>query len=117
MELNTANLIAPRGNIITTVGDPNSVAQDLPPTIQTDVSPSLDAAAVAPRGIGFVAAGIRKLSEWGAFFHLHSIAPSSTKPKLLTHSGHDSVSIMHSDIPPYRAVSSSTTRATIRRIT
>jgi len=110
-------MIAPRGNIITTVGDPNFVAQDLSSTIQTDVIPSLDAVAAAPKGVRIVVAGLRKISEWRAFFHLHSIAPSSSEPKFLIHSDHGVVSIMRSDIPNGRAVSSSTTRATIRRIT
>ena len=38
-ERTKANLVAPRGNIITTVGDPSSVAQYLPPTIHMDVTP------------------------------------------------------------------------------
>jgi hypothetical protein len=102
MELNTANLIATRGSNITNVGDPSSVAQDLPPTIQTDVTPSMDVDAAAPKGVRFVAAGLRKLSEWRAFFHLHNNVPSSTKPKLLTYFGHANVLILHFDIPAGR---------------
>jgi hypothetical protein len=41
------NLMAPRGNIITTAEDPSSVAQDLTPTIHADVTPTLDSAANA----------------------------------------------------------------------
>ena len=57
------NLVAPRGNIITSVGDPTSVAHDLIPTIHTDVTPPLRAEAEAPKGVRFVAVGLRKLSE------------------------------------------------------
>jgi len=113
-----ASLVAPRGNVITSNGDPSSVAQDAPPTFHTDVTPRpLDVAAAAPRGVRFVATALRKLAEWRAFFRLLLAVPLSTQPKLLTHSNHGSVTIMHSNIPPDRAVSSSTTKAAIIRIT
>jgi hypothetical protein len=41
IEQNSANLIAPRGSIISSAGDPSSVSQDLSPTIQLDVTPPL----------------------------------------------------------------------------
>jgi hypothetical protein len=113
----TANLDAPRGNFTSRVGDPVSVSQDLPLTLHMDFTPSLDVATVASKGVQFVAAGLHKLAEWRAFFHLHMIVSSSTQPKLLTHSGHGSVTILHFDIPPSRVVSSSTARATILMIT
>ena len=74
-ERTTANLGAPRGNIISTVNDPSSVAQELPATIHTHVTPPLDAAAAAPKGVRFVAAGMRKLAEWRAFFCMHGEVP------------------------------------------
>ncbi len=65
----TTNLVAPRGNIIIIAGDPTSVAQqDIPPTIQLDVTPLLASAAVAPKGVSFVATSLRKLAEWRVFF-------------------------------------------------
>ncbi len=74
-------------------------------------------AAVAPKGVRLVSAGMRKLSKGRAFFTLHNTSsPSHTQPKLFTHSGHGSVSILHSDIPLGRMVSASTARVTIRRI-
>ena len=38
-ELQTALLLAPRGLVIIVPGDPNSVAKDVPPTVDTDVLP------------------------------------------------------------------------------
>ena len=111
-----ANLIAPRGNIITLVGDLGSIAQDLSPTILTEVIPQLQEAAAAPKGVPFIAACIRKLTDWRAFFCLLTSAPTHNNPKLLTHTGHGSDSILLSDIPPGRVVSAVTTRATIRKI-
>ena len=94
-----------------------SVSQDLTPTLQLEVIPPLSQAAAAPKGVRFVASGLRKLTEWRAFLSLQASSSSENKPKLLTHSGHGSVSILHSDIPPSRAVSALTARMTIRRIT
>jgi len=85
--------------------------------MHTDVTPSLDDVAGAPKGVRLVALGVRKLAKWRAFFNMHSDVPSLTQPKLLTHSGHSSVLILHSNILPGRAVSSSASRATIRMIT
>ncbi len=56
-------MIAPDGNIISTVGDPDFVAQDLSPTIQTNVIPLRDYGAAAPKGVRLVAASLRKLTE------------------------------------------------------
>jgi len=77
----TANLMAPRRNIITTAGDPSSGAQDLPPTIHADVKPPLDSGATAPKGVRFVAASLRKLTRWITFFNLHKDISPSTRPK------------------------------------
>jgi hypothetical protein len=116
-EHHSANLIAPRGSIITSAGDPSSsVSHDLCPTLQLDVTPPLSQAVVAPKGVRFVASGLRKLTEWRSFFTLHGSSSSENKPKLLTHSGHGNVSILHSDIPPGRADSALTARMPIRRI-
>ena len=100
-ERTKANLVAPRGNIITTTGDQSAitgepVAHDLSPTIQLNVTPPLAFAAAAPKGVRFVAAGLRKLAEWRAFFTLKSSVLLLTQPKLLTHSDHGNVSILHS---------------------
>ena len=109
--------MAPRGNIISTVGNPSSVAHDLAPTIHTNGKLPLDSVAAALKGVQFLAAGLRKLVEWRAFLNFHNEPPPFTQPKILTHSGHNKVSIMHSDKPHGRAVSSSTARAIIHRIT
>jgi hypothetical protein len=116
-EHSTANRIAPRGKIITSAYDSSSVTHNFLPTICTDTISQKDNAATTPRGSRFIASGIRKLEDWRAFFCLLSSAPISTKPKLLTYSGHDNVSILLPDIPLGRAVFASTARATIKRIT
>jgi hypothetical protein len=60
-ELYTADLIAPKENIIFSAGDPTSMVLDLPATIETKVMPELLESTIAPQGIRFVAANIRKL--------------------------------------------------------
>jgi hypothetical protein len=110
-------LTAPRSYIITSSGDPSSVDQDLLPTIPVDTIPRLDEVVVAPKRARFIASNIKSLTNWRALFELLSSAPLSTKPKLLTHSGHGNVSIMLSDITPGRDISPSTARITIKRIT
>jgi len=62
-EHTTANVMAPRGTIITTAGDPSAIAQDLPPTIHPDVTPTLDSSATTPKGVRYVIAYLRKLTE------------------------------------------------------
>ena len=62
-----ANLMLPRGNIITAPGDPDSVNFDLPNTIDCEVLPPLDQAVGKPRGYKHVAAGLRRLTEWRSF--------------------------------------------------
>ena len=87
------------------------------PTLPLDVTPPLSKAVATPKGVRFVAYGLRKLTKWRSFFTLHHSSSAENKPKLLTHSGHCIVSIMPSDISIDRAVFVLTTSMTIRRIT
>jgi hypothetical protein len=63
-----ANLLAPMGCIIMSTGDPTSVADDLPPTIETKVVFPLLACDVAPNRIRLATSRLRKLEEWRKFF-------------------------------------------------
>ncbi len=63
LELQTVSLVAPRVDIITSAGDTASVATDLPPPLAMDVTPPLQKAAKAPKGVRFVAAGMRRLAD------------------------------------------------------
>jgi hypothetical protein len=63
-----------------------------------EVIPQLFEVASAPKEVKFIASCIRKLAVWRAFFFLLESALISTKPKLLTHYGHGSVSILLTDI-------------------
>ena len=78
---------------------------------------TLDSSAIAPKGVRYVAEGLRKLTEWRVFFNLLFDVPPLTRSKILTHSGHGNVSTLHSNIPLGRAASTTTARSTIRRIT
>jgi len=61
----TTDLMAPRGNIIFSAGDPTSMVEDRTPTIETEVVPDLLESVVAPKGVRlFIAAKIRKIKEW-----------------------------------------------------
>ena len=85
-QLHTADLLAPRGNNIFSAGDPNFVVEDLTPTIKTDVGPELLESVAAPKGVRFVAAKVRKITEWRHFFCLHASTEIKDQPKLLTRS-------------------------------
>jgi len=116
-QLHTADLLAPRGNNIFSAGDPNFVVEDLTPTIETDVIPELLESVAAPKGVRFVAAKVRKITEWRHFFRLHARTEIKDQSKLLTHSRHGSVTVLHSDTPLGRRSSPTMARTTIRRIT
>jgi hypothetical protein len=116
-ELYTTDVATPRGNIIFSAGDPSSVVEDLPPTIETDVIPALLESTAAPKSIRFVAARIRKQTdEWRNVFTLLSASEIHHQPKLLTHAWHGSVTILQADIPLDMTSSAATARATIRKI-
>ena len=114
-EHTTTSLTTPRDNIITSAGDPFSVIEDLLPTIPMDAIPRLDEIAPAPEGVRFIDFGIKRLSDFRAFFSL-LFKSLPYQAKLLIHSGHGNVSILLSDIPLDRAAFAITARATIRRI-
>jgi hypothetical protein len=109
--------MAPRGSIIFSAGDTTSVVEDLPPTIEEEVVFRPSKSTTAPKGIRFIAARVRKWTEWRHFFTLHGDAPARDQPKLLTHSGHRSVTLLQSDNPLGQKVSADIARATIKRIT
>ncbi len=98
-ELYTISLVAPRGNIIQFAGDPSSTAPALTPILDVDVTPALTEEVRAPKGVRFVGTGLLRLRDWRTFLSYLVEALPSTKPKLLSHSGHDSVSILTFDTP------------------
>jgi hypothetical protein len=55
--------LAPRGLVITLLGDPRSVTKELPPNVDTDVLPPGPLSPGSPRGVKHIAAGIRRLSD------------------------------------------------------
>ena len=113
----TADNLAPRGNTIFSAGDPATVIDDLPATIADEALPKLLESTTTPKGIRFFAAGLRKLTEWRHFFDLHQRTQARDQPKLLTHAGHKSVTILQSDIPLGQRVSTEVEQVTIKRIT
>jgi hypothetical protein len=112
-----ADAIAPRGNAIYSAGDPTSTVEDLPNTIDDEQLPELHASTAAPKGVRYIAARIRKMRDWRIFFTLHNRTPARDQPKLLTHAGHGSVTMLQSDTPLGQRVSAEIARTTIRRIT
>ncbi len=58
-ELHTVSLVATRGNIIQSAGDPSSTALALTPTLDVEVTPALTEAARTPKGVRLVAARLR----------------------------------------------------------
>jgi hypothetical protein len=92
-------LITPRGSIIISAADPEAVAQDLAPIFLTEIISQFQEDIATPKEVRFIASSIRKLANWRDFFCFLTSAPIHNKPKLLTHNGHGSVSILLSDIP------------------
>ena len=90
-ELKATFLLAPRGLVITTHGDPSSVAKELPPTVDTDVIPIGSLSPMSARGVRHVAAGIWRLTYWRQFLDTLEGAPDHVRNKILTHSGNGSV--------------------------
>jgi len=66
-ERHTADCLAPRGNNIFSARDPTTVVEDLLAIIEEKVIPELHKSTVAPKGIRFIAAKQRKLTEWRHF--------------------------------------------------
>jgi hypothetical protein len=86
--------MAPRGNIIFSAGDPTSIVEDLIPTMKSAVVPELLDNVAAPKGVRFVVAKVRRITEWRHFFHLQAKTRIHDKPKMLKHSGHGSVTLL-----------------------
>ena len=116
-EHHNANILAPRGNIIYSARDPSSTVEDLPNIIDDEDLPKLLECTTAPKGIRYIAARVRKMTDWRKFFTLHSRTPAGDQPKLLTHAGHGSVTLLQSDTPLGQHASAEIDRTTIRRIT
>ena len=112
-KLHTISLVAPRGNIIQSAGDLGSFALALTPALDVDVTPALEEATKAPKGVRFVSAGMCRLQDWRTFLSVIADAPLSTQPKLLSPSCHGSVDVLVSDIPLDRSASPSLARCTI----
>ena len=116
-ERHAADSLAPRGNVIFFAGDPATVVDDLPATIEEEPLPELHESTTTPKGIRFIAAKLRKLTEWRNFFDLHQRTPTRDQSKLLTHAGHGSVTVLQSDTPLGHRASSEINRTTIILIT
>jgi hypothetical protein len=115
-EHHNADILAPRRKIIYSAGDPSSTVEDLPSTIDDEDLPKLHESTAAPKGIRYIAARVRKMTDWRKFFTLHNKTPAGDQPKLLTHAGHGSVTLLQSDTPLGRQASAEIARTTIRRI-
>ncbi len=72
-------------------GDPSSVANELPPTVDTDVIPIGPLSPMSARGVRHVAASIRRLTDLRHFLDILEGAPDQVRTKLLIHSGHDTI--------------------------
>jgi len=91
--------------------------EDQIPTTKTKVVLDSLESVAAPKGVRFIAAKIRKNTEWQHFFHLHASVDAKDNPKLLTHSRHESVTVLQSDTPLGHRTLAATARTTIGRIT
>jgi hypothetical protein len=116
-ERHSADVLAPRGNTIYFAGDPTSIVEDIPTTIDAEDLPELHESTAAPKGVRYIASRIQKLMDWRHFFTLHRRTPARDQPKLLTHVGHGSITLLQSDIPLGHHTSAKIARTTIRRIT
>jgi hypothetical protein len=116
-ERHTSVCLAQRGNTVLSAGDPTPIVEDLPITLEEEPLSELHQATTTPKCIRFIATNLRKLTEWRHFFDLHQRTPARDQPKLLTHAGHGSVTVLQSNIPLEQRASAEIVRTTIRRIT
>jgi len=89
----------PRGLVIFLPCDPRSVSKEQAPTVDTDVIPPGRLPPGSTRGVKHVAAGIRRLSDYRRFLDILGASPDQVRTKLLTHSGHGRVSVLHTNTP------------------
>ena len=101
-DMQMAFLLAPRGLVITIHGDPISVSKELPPTVDMEVIPAGCLSPRSARGAKHVAAGFRRLSVWRRFLDILGAFPDQVRTKLLAHSEHDNVSVLHTHTPGVR---------------
>ena len=85
--------------------------------VNPDVLPPLEEATGRVKGFKYIAAGLRKLTNWRLFCDMYSSASLADKVKLLSHSGHGSVTVLSTNTPHTRKASAQAARVTIRRIT
>ena len=109
--------LPPRGMVISLPGDPSSVAKELSHAVDPDVIPLDCLSPGSTRGIKHVAADLRRLTDWRRFLDILGAFLAQVCSKLLTHSGHGSVSFLHSDIHHVSNVSAEAACVTIRRVT
>ena len=69
------------------------------------------------RGFKQIAAGLCRLAEWRSFLDIYHNSPRSEQTKMLTHSGHGSVTALKLNTTQAKAVSLQCARVMIRRIT
>ena len=105
------------GATIYSAWDPNSMVEDLPNTIDAEELPALQESTAAPKGVRYIAARIGKMMDKRRFFTLHNMTPTRDQPKLMTHAGHGSFTLLQSDRPLGQHSSAKIARTTIRRIT
>ena len=84
-------------------------------TIDAEDLPKLHESTTVPKGVSYIVARIRKMTEWRHFFALHNMTPVRDQPKLLTHAGHGSVTLLQSDKPLGQQTSTEIARTTIKR--
>ena len=79
-DLHTVSLVAPRGNIIHSAGDPSSTIIALTPTMNVEIMPALTEASRASKGVRFVVAGLHRLRDWRTFLSALAVAPPLHSP-------------------------------------
>eukprot|EP00873_Tetraselmis_striata_P010115 jgi/Tetstr1/430379/TSEL_020190.t1 len=115
-ETDMASTVAPVGNPVDRAGDTTTGTLDLPPMlIILGELPSLNSAIDEAKGLRKVAAVLSHTRKWRVFFDLYITATLPERIRLLSQSGHGSVTYLTSDTPAAYAVEPEPYRVALRK--
>mmetsp|Transcript_45667 Transcript_45667/g.114269 ORF Transcript_45667/g.114269 Transcript_45667/m.114269 type:complete len:422 (-) Transcript_45667:453-1718(-) len=114
-ETDMASTVAPVGNPVDRAGDTTTGTLDLPPRLTLGELPSLNSAIDEAKGLRKVAAVLSHTRKWRVFFDLYKTATLPERIRLLSQSGHGSVTYLTSDTPAAYAVEPEPYRVALRK--
>eukprot|EP00873_Tetraselmis_striata_P036234 jgi/Tetstr1/456498/TSEL_043221.t1 len=114
-ETDMAPTVAPVGNPVDRAGDTTTGTLDLPPRLTLGELPSLNSAIDEAKGLRKVASVLSHTRKWRVFFDMYKTATLPERIRLLSQSGHGSVTYLTSDTPAAYAVEPEPYRVALRK--